>query len=220
MIWSISALLTLVHLWLGGWGGRPTGRVLIEHGARTANAGFPQAPWRLFASLFLHGHWLHLFSNVCTLLVWGVVLERLMGAWQLASLLVVSGLWGNLASDIYGPARTAMGASGAALALVFCCLVVALRDPERCRGLWPGGVDRWRNFSWLGVGFTVATALWFEVFVRSVHLDHWAHGGGALYGLLVGLAWSGQARLAWLTHLTGLVAAGLVIVSRGSSPFG
>ncbi len=211
------------QLYLGGAGGQPEGRVLIEHGARKMNAGFPQAPWRLLASLTLHANWFHFFSNAFILAVWGSLVELLLGPFVLLGLLVLGGLWGNLLSDIYGPDALAVGASGSGLGLMLCVLVLAWLLPQE--KAWRGQSSAWLKITLLGLVLNGLPFLGLVAARAGYRFDHLAHAGGAAYGLLLGLL-AGRlpterrgAGLAITFLFSGLLAA-LVIGQRGTSPFG
>ena len=114
-IWSGYLLALVLVVWqikVAGWHGVTDNATLIEYGARKPNFGFPQAPWRLVASMFLHGGWIHLLANVFLVVVWGSQWARMVGAFGLWATFLVTGVWGNLVSDIYGPEALAVGASG------------------------------------------------------------------------------------------------------------
>lgn len=220
---SVLVGLLLWHLSLAGFGGQPEGRVLIEHGARKMNGGFPQAPWRLLASLALHANWFHFLSNAFILAVWGSLVELLLGPMALFGLLLLAGIWGNLLSDIYGPELLAVGASGAGFGLLLCVLCLSLLCPEE--EAWRGQARAWLKITVLGLVLNALPFLGLLAASRGYRFDHWAHGGGAAYGFLVGLvaakAPKDRRRMALvLTYaVTGLLAA-LVIWQRGASPFG
>ena len=115
-VWSGYLLALVLVVWqikVAGLHGVTDNATLIEYGARKPNFGFPQAPWRLVASMFLHGGWIHLLANVFLVVVWGSQWARLVGAFGLWATFLVSGVWGNLVSDIYGPEALAVGASEA-----------------------------------------------------------------------------------------------------------
>lgn len=218
---SLIVGLTAWQGYLGGWSGQPEGRVLIEYGARKVNAGFPQAPWRLFASLLLHANWSHLVSNIFVLAIWGGRLEGLLGRLPMLGLLALAGVWGNLLSDIYGPELLGMGISGSALALVSCTLVLAALIPQ-AEG-WGGEASRWLFLSCAALALALAVGL--VAGSGGAHrLDHWGHFGGTVCGAIVGLA-AGKAEprraLATAAVVTlGAISAAVVVWYRGSSPFG
>src|SRR5712692_5629110 len=75
----------------------------------------PAALVTLLTSTFLHAGWLHLLSNLVYLAVFGLPVERRLGAVRFAILYVMSGLVGSLAYLVAQPASVvpAVGASGA-----------------------------------------------------------------------------------------------------------
>lgn len=211
------------QLYVTGGAGHADAATLMQYGARKANRGFPQAPWRLMASVFLHFNWWHLLSNLLVLAAWGACLERVLGLGQVLAVFLLGGLWGSLLSDIKGPNMTAMGASGAVFGMVTAvlCLASLARDwPE-----WGGDANRWFRVSAAALALNILTAVGFARMMQGTAvMDHWAHGGGALCGVLLGVAPALRPKTRvlafWGTALAlGLVAAA-VIVSRGPSPFG
>jgi rhomboid protease GluP len=222
---TLALLLGLLfwHLYVTAWVGQADAPTLMRFGARKVLHGFPQPPWRLMASTFLHAGWIHLLGNLLVLAAWGACLERLLGRLELLGLFLLSGLWGSLLSDMYGPNILAMGASGAAFAMVTSVLALAVTSPERPE--WDGDAVRWRNVSLAALALNLVTAAGFSSFVQGARLDHWAHAGGAICGLLLG-ALSGlaapRARRAafWCATLALAAGAAAVIAARGASPFG
>jgi membrane associated rhomboid family serine protease len=75
----------------------------------------PAAVVTLLTSTFLHAGWLHLLANLLYLAVFGLPVERKIGAARFAVLYVLSGLVGSLAYLLAQPASDvpAVGASGA-----------------------------------------------------------------------------------------------------------
>src|SRR6266851_7194490 len=75
----------------------------------------PAALVTLLTSTFLHAGWLHLLANLLYLAVFGLPVEKRLGAAKFAILYVVSGLVGSLAYLLAQPASDvpAVGASGA-----------------------------------------------------------------------------------------------------------
>lgn len=220
---TYALLLGLVawQFYVGG-GGQPDAATLMQYGARKATYGFPQAPWRLLSSIFVHAGWWHLLSNLVVLGVWGACFEKLLGRWAVLSLFVLSGLWGNLISDIYGPSMVALGASGGAFAMVAAVWVLAALGkawPE-----WEGEAKRWLVISSLALALNIVGAVGLGSWLQGARLDHWAHAGGALCGgiiaLLAAVAGHQRRKLGlWGATLFLGGAALFVMLSRGTSPF-
>src|SRR5258707_12601747 len=108
----------MLELSLGGgldsflrrWGLVPADVLESLHGS----AG-PAALVTLLTSTFLHAGWLHLLANLLYLAVFGLPVEKRLGAAKFAILYVASGLVGSLAYLLAQPASDvpAVGASGA-----------------------------------------------------------------------------------------------------------
>jgi len=92
------------------WGLVPADVLESLHGS----AG-PAALVTLLTSTLLHAGWLHLLANLLYLAVFGLPVERRLGAAKFALLYVVSGLAGSLAYLLAQPTSDvpAVGASGA-----------------------------------------------------------------------------------------------------------
>ncbi len=210
------------QLYVGGLDLRPEAQSLLRFGARKATLGFPQEPWRMLASVFLHLNAGHLISNIVVLAAWGACLERLLGRAELYALFLLTGFAGSLFSDLYGPSSLAMGASGAAFGFAGAVLALSFLAPERAA--WNGDAGRWRQMSVAVFALGLLTVAGFSSMVPGARLDHWAHGGGALCGLLLGLVPSvaGERRQRaafWAAALVTAVAMGAVVSSRGANPF-
>lgn len=216
---ALVLILTAWHFHVAQGFGVADGETLIRYGARKANHGFPQRPWRYLGSIFLHGGFLHLLSNVLILFFWGGKLERVLGSVGMGMLYLGSGLWGGLLSDVYGPERLAIGASGAVFGLVTATAVLAFLKQD-WEG-WNGESQQWLKLSLVAVFLNIGTAYFATRGVAE--LDHLAHLGGAANGVLVALALKpvGKVRPAvWLANALSLILFATAVYLRGSGPFG
>src|SRR5437763_15739935 len=86
----------------------------------------PAALVTLLSSTFLHAGWLHLLSNLLYLGVFGLPVERRVGAARFALLYLISGLVGSLVYLLAQPAAEvpAVGASGAIAGVIAAHLVL------------------------------------------------------------------------------------------------
>lgn len=149
----------------------------------------PQAAITLLTSTFLHAGWFHLLSNLLYLGVFGVPVERRIGALNFGGLYFISGLAGSVAFLIAQPNSTtpAVGASGAIAGVIAAHLV-----------LFPGAtLGSLAPVLFLHVVESTPTLLllllWLatQVFssVASVTtatgIAWWAHAGGFAAGLLL-----------------------------------
>lgn len=141
--------------------------------------------WRLGTAMLLHGGWVHLTTNIASILLIGIPLEKRCGPSRTVILYVVSGLLASLASVHLNDTPVGVGASGAAMGLVGAFLVLLYRCPalftyaERAR---------WLRLIWIAV---LATAVLGVAEYRA--FDNAAHGGGLVAGaVLMGLLLPGR----------------------------
>lgn len=221
VVWAVALGMVAWQLYVAGVDAVTDSATLIRHGARKPNFGFPQAPWRLFASVFLHAGWIHLLANTFILVTWGQIVARLVGSLAFLASLAVCGVWGSLASDILGPEALALGASGATSGLVLFVLVQALVAKRRAE--WQGESRQWFLVSAAVVGLNLGMTLG-SLQMAGAQLDHWAHLGGAATGMLLGLfAWrdAGTRKSGiWVGLVLLTVVGACTIWWRGSTPFG
>lgn len=138
--------------------------------------------WRLVTALTLHADWLHLFGN---LTIGGLFVGRLcrdLGAGLGWSLVLASGICGNLLNAFFqNPAHRAIGASTAVFGAVgLLAAMGVLRYREHLRKRWP-------------VPIAAALALLAMLGSSGENTDLGAHLFGFVAGL--GLGWGAEALL-------------------------
>ena len=133
--------------------------------------------WRLIASLFLHGSWVHWATNSWALYQLGSLYEVLFGSKRFATIYFVSGIFAGIASSLYnhGPA---VGASGAIFGVLGAFIFSILRSPQYRHQAWTKSLLRQLVF-WILVNMVIG---YFVPFIDNV-----AHMGGLITGLLLGL---------------------------------
>lgn len=149
-------------------------------------------PW--FSSMFIHGGWLHLISNLWFLHIFGDNVEDRLGKGRFLVLYIGGGLVAGLAQVIVGPDSTMpmVGASGAISAVVGAYLLLYPR--ARVLTLIPIFI----LFYFAQIPAFVFIGIWFfiQVMYGQAALDEatggggvawWAHIGGFLMGLLLAL---------------------------------
>ena len=184
--------------------------------------------WRLLSCLLLHANALHVGSNLLALAVLGGVAERAYGHARFLVLFVGAGAAGGLASlahqaqlALQGGGGGSIGASGAVFGVGAAVVVAAVR----MRGLLPA----WRVRALIGATLPLLLSSFAAGFARP-GTDNAAHAGGALAGLILGLALpfspkltlgraeTPLARGAWgaagLFAVSALVACGVVAFER------
>lgn len=131
-------------------------------------------PWRLVTSMFLHGHVLHLLVNMFALYSLGRDLEGDVGTLRVVILYFICGLAGGLASLAFNVYVPSVGASGALFGLYAYRLGTDLM----------GTYDDRRQFTSVIINFVI-----FLVIMTAVsffmNLDHAAHAGGFVAGLVL-----------------------------------
>lgn len=82
--------------------------------------------YRLFTSMFLHLNFLHIGSNMVSLLIVGPAVEVMLGRSRFLALYLAAGLGGSVASYLFSPANSvSAGASGAIIGVMGAYVVLA-----------------------------------------------------------------------------------------------
>ena len=149
------------------WGANDGVRVVLQH-----------EYWRLPASVFLHGGFLHLAVNMWCLRNIGPLIERFYGNLGYACLYLAAGIGGAVASASTPPARVSVGASGAIFGILGALLAFLLL---RRRAVPASVLAPLRSSA---LSFVVFNTL-FGAVVPAI--DQAAHMGGLATGFLVGL---------------------------------
>ncbi|AYB32416.1 rhomboid family intramembrane serine protease [Chryseolinea soli] len=131
-------------------------------------------PWRLVTSMFLHGHVLHLLVNMFALYSLGRDLEGDVGPLRFVILYFICGLAGGLASLAFNVYVPSVGASGALFGLYAYRLGADLM----------GTYDDRRQFTLVIINFVIFLVIMTAVSFL-MNLDHAAHAGGFVAGLVL-----------------------------------
>lgn len=158
--------------------------------------------YSLFTSMFLHGGWFHLISNMLFLWIFGDNVEAALGKVIYPLFYVAGGLAASIAHVAVNPASTmpSVGASGAIGAVLGAYVVMFPRSQVRVMLLigFFAVIRRVTAVVFLGVWF----AMQFFSGVASLGAETaqtggvavWAHIGGFVFGLVVGLLFRGRAK--------------------------
>lgn len=163
--------------------------VLGEHTVDPAINPFPPT-LTLLSSLFVHGGWWHLTTNMVFLYVFGAMVEDAMGHWQF---LIFYLLCGVLATLLYvtgdnSSVQPLVGASGAVSGVIVAYL--ALHPRVKLWGLAFGAIPL-KLPVWVFVGCWIALQF-YNVFIGT---DQKVEG----------------ANVAWLAHVGGLIAGAVLL---------
>jgi rhomboid protease GluP len=164
--------------------GVPSRHTLLAFGANFGPLTTHGEWWRLASCIFVHIGLMHLVVNMWVLSDIGPLMERLLGPIGFLILYLFSGLAGSAASLAWNPFVTGAGASGAIFGLFGALLGIMFFS----RGSIPTAAVRdLRTSGLLFLAFNFLGGL-FESWI-----DHAAHLGGAVVGLLGGLILAGRS---------------------------
>lgn len=134
--------------------------------------------WRVLTACFLHGNFMHIFSNMVTLLFIGMFLEERVSRKLYLANYLLAGLGGNLVSLYYKYTNQifagTIGASGAIFGLDGFLLAKSLFPSKTMAGVHP-------------VRVIVMIALSIGSGRSADRVDNAAHVGGLLTGFVVGM---------------------------------
>ena len=83
-----------------------------------------ERPWTIVTSMFLHGSLEHLFFNMFALILFGIILENIIGGRKFLIVYFVSGIFASLGALIY---TASLGASGAIFGILGCLALLRPR---------------------------------------------------------------------------------------------
>jgi membrane associated rhomboid family serine protease len=158
----------------------PSPDALVACGAKVSILiyGPTQQWWRLVAPLWLHAGVVHLVSNMMTLWNYGPMLEANAGILKFSLLYVASGVFSIVVSALFSPGAVTVGASGAIFGLMGAFTAELAQNWHMIPTVW----DRVKAGGSLLFSVCLNLALGLMPFI-----DNFAHLGGLVAGLLVGL---------------------------------
>ena len=143
---------------------------------------FWKQPWSFFTHMFLHKGFFHIFWNMLLLYWFGQIVGDLLGDERILPIYIMSGLFGGavyILHDLYGGTggnAYALGASAAVMAIIW---TGAMTSPDyRMRLLLIGPV---------ALKYIALALLFMDIIGTAGDINkggHWAHIGGALFGVL------------------------------------
>ncbi len=132
--------------------------------------------WRVVTALFLHGDYMHVFSNSVAALILFTALGRWLGTLRAAGLILASGALGNLINAyVHVRGFSSIGASTATFSAIGLLAVLQwTRKDRRMKRYWPPLAAALGLFAMLGTG---------------KETDVLAHLFGLVAGVAVGATW-------------------------------
>jgi rhomboid protease GluP len=163
--------------------------------------------------MLLHANLLHILLNCYVFWIYGPELERPLGTVRFVATYVISGFIGGAASYSFGScASLGVGASGAIFGVVGALIVYLYRRRNSASA----------DYFFRGlIGFVVLNMIISFVLPQ---IDIWAHIGGLVGGIAMGLVFDQHKRarpdIAWQAINTlAVVAAGVALVVWRTSTF-
>jgi len=160
----------------------------LHHWGQSAEVG------TLFTSMFLHGGWMHLISNMWALWIFGDNIEDRLGHWRYLFFYLLCGVVAGLTQAFADPSQTAptVGASGAIAGVLGAYLM--LYPNSKVVTLIPLGFIPWfvniPAYIFLGIWFFVQLSTgWFSLHVSGTNVAFFAHVGGFVTGFALVRLW-------------------------------
>lgn len=135
-------------------------------------------PWMFVTHMFLHSGYLHLIYNLIALLLFGSILERVIGSKKFMIIFFAAGIISGIAATFFYPAT--VGASGAIFGVMGCLAVLRPRLP-----VWIYGIP---------MPMIIAIVVWVGIDVFGMifqipgdNIAHASHLFGMVLGITAGL---------------------------------
>jgi membrane associated rhomboid family serine protease len=134
-------------------------------------------PWTFVTYIFLHGSFLHLFSNMLSLFIFGSILEKVVGYKNFLKVFFFTGIFSGVVSTFFY--SSVIGASGAIFGVMG---VLALIRPKMV--VWAFGVPMY-----IIVAIIIYASLDLAGVFYPDDIAHLGHLSALILGILIGLAW-------------------------------
>ena len=135
--------------------------------------------WRLISPIFIHMDGIHLLFNMLMLTSIGTAVEKVMGTWRIALMVLVLAVFSNCAEAFFGPSLKFGGMSGVLYGLAGFTWMLSARAPQM--GLTMPSSTAMLLGGWLLLGVLMASSQ-----DSALRMANWAHGGGLLAGIIMG----------------------------------
>jgi rhomboid protease GluP len=165
----------------------PTPRDLVHFGANDTNLVLHGQWYRLVTAIFVHVGWIHLATNMWCLWNLGLLGEPLLGPMGLIAVYLLTGVAGNLLSMAVNVAQgyssVGAGASGAVFGIAG--ILIVLLSNRRLPIPW-SELQRLRRsvIQFAILNLVIGGA---SIFFDLIRIDNYAHVGGFLSGLAMGV---------------------------------
>jgi membrane associated rhomboid family serine protease len=194
LTWILIAINVVVFLYESTLSQSQLEQFIMTYGVVPAQVMQGQNLFSLFTSMFLHGGWAHIISNMVSLAIFGDNVEATLGKLGYFIFYLAGGLAASIAHIGFnlGGQVPSLGASGAVAAILGAYVVMFPQSRVRML-IFFGFIARFtRVTALLFVGIWFITQLFNGVATLGVAtaqaggVAYWAHIGGFVLGLLVG----------------------------------
>ncbi|MFA6022648.1 MAG: rhomboid family intramembrane serine protease [Candidatus Pacearchaeota archaeon] len=132
--------------------------------------------WRFLTAIFLHASTAHLISNLFALIIFGLMLETIIGTKRFLIVFFVSGILANIVSFFFYP--SSLGASGAIMGIIGTLAII-----RPLMAVWAFGMI---------IPMFIAAIIWIFIDAIGVFIPdntgHIAHLSGIFFGVIFGIA--------------------------------
>jgi rhomboid protease GluP len=161
--------------------------------------------WRLLTPMLVHGGPLHVFLNMYILFIYGPNVEQAFGTVRFVLMFLIAGFLGSAFSYAFPPDVGSVGASGAIFGVVGILVVYLYR---RRRTSFMAQYLR-------GMGFFILANFIFGL-LPGMNIDNFAHLGGLVGGVLLGLGFDRGESAEARSPLGLQVATAVAVVALGA----
>jgi rhomboid protease GluP len=166
----------------------PTTNQLIHYGATNPELILGGQWWRLLTAIFVHVGLIHIATNMWCLWNLGLLGEPLLGPFGLAVVYVLTGVAGNLLSlfiNVISRDSLSVGAGASGAVFGIAGILIVLLSNHKLPIPW-AELKRLRRsvIQFAGLNLVIGLA---TVFTNIIRIDNFAHLGGFLSGLAIGV---------------------------------
>ncbi len=192
--WGLIALNVLVFLYELSLGSGQLEPFVRKYGVVPAQIAEGRHLMSLLTSMFLHGGWTHIISNMVFLGVFGDNVEAVLGKGLYPLFYLAGGLAGSFAHLLFNMGSTvpSLGASGAIAALLGAYVVMFPRSKIKALVFLGFYIFTTRTTAIVFLGMWFISQLFNGVASLGVEtaqtagVAYWAHIGGFVFGVIVG----------------------------------
>ena len=176
--------------------GGPNSSALYCMGAKATGNIHHGAVWRLITPIFLHAGVLHILGNLWMLLRFGYILEARWGWWRFGLVYLLAGIGASMWSAVLGYESTSVGASGAIMGIVGADITYVIYNFQEIPDVK------------IEAMFVVIVMVMNFLFgISQTGIDNWAHFGGLMMGLPLGLWFVPQVQKRPIERIVRIVTA-------------